>query len=147
MLQGWADYLRSAPDELTSLVNLANPAAGGPEAPVEVYVAFDGDDPELAADAIEPIRSLGTVIDDDVALTPYADTLADGASPPPGFQVVTRSAFVEEESRAGGAPDPCRGRGVEGDTGHRRAQRQRCGIPRPQRRHRLRAPAGGVARS
>ena len=97
VLQGWADYLRSAPDELTSLVNLANPAAGGPEAPVEVYVAFDGDDPELAADAIGPIRSLGTVIDDDVALTPYADTLADGASPPPGFQVVTRSAFVEEE--------------------------------------------------
>ena len=98
VLQGWADYLRSAPDELTSVVNLANPSAGGPEAPVEVYVAFDGDDPELAADAIDPIRRLGTVIDDDVALTPYADTLEDGASPPPGIQVVTRSAFVEKES-------------------------------------------------
>ena len=33
VLQGWADYLRSAPDDLTSVVTLANPAAGGPEAP------------------------------------------------------------------------------------------------------------------
>ena len=98
VLQGWADHLRSAPDELTSLVSLANPAAGGSEAPMEIYVVFDGDDPGLAAEALDPIRRLGTVIDDDVALTPYADTLADGGSPPPGIQVVTRSAFVEKES-------------------------------------------------
>ena len=49
VLQGWADYLRTAPEELTSTVDLANPIAGGPEAPVEIYVAFDGDDPGLAA--------------------------------------------------------------------------------------------------
>ena len=35
---------------------------------------------------------------DDVALTPYADTLVDGATPPPGIQFVTRSAFVDKES-------------------------------------------------
>ena len=81
VLQGWADYLRSAPEELTSLVNLANPFAGGPEAPVEIHVVVDGDDPERAAEAIDPIRRLGTVIDDDVALTPYADILVDGADP------------------------------------------------------------------
>ena len=98
VLQGWADYLRSAPEELTSVADFANPFAGGPEAPVEIYVVFDGDDPELAARAIDPIRRLGTVIDDDVALTPYADTLVDGANPPPGIQLVTRSAFVEKES-------------------------------------------------
>ena len=98
VLQGWADYLRSAPDELTSVVVLANPAAGGPDAPIEAHVVFDGDIPELAADALEPIRRLGTVIDDDVALTPYADTLADGATPPTGIRFVTRSAFVEQGS-------------------------------------------------
>ncbi len=54
VLQGWADHLRSAPDELTSLVTLANPMAGGPEAPVEIHVVFDGDDPQLAAEAIDP---------------------------------------------------------------------------------------------
>ncbi|MEU7900239.1 hypothetical protein AB0B45_46330 [Nonomuraea sp. NPDC049152] len=41
---------------------------GGSEAPVEIQVDFDGVDPELAAQAIDPIRRLGTVIDDDVAL-------------------------------------------------------------------------------
>src|SRR5215470_5602403 len=98
VLQGWADYLRTAPEELTSVAEFANPFAGGPEAPVEIHVAFDGDDQELAAQAIDPIRGLGTVTDDDVALRPYADTLVDGMTPPPGFQLVTRSAFVDQES-------------------------------------------------
>ena len=97
VLQGWADYLRTAPEELTSTVDFANPFRG-PEAPVEIHVAFDGDDPELAAQAIDPIRRLGTVIDDDIALTPYADTLAGGTTPPPGLQFVIRSAFVGKES-------------------------------------------------
>ncbi|MFI6743046.1 FAD-binding oxidoreductase [Nonomuraea sp. NPDC050451] len=98
VLQGWADHLRTAPEELTAIANFANPFAGGPEAPVEIFVAFDGDDPELAAQAIDPIRRLGTVIEDDVALKPYADTLVDGATPPPGIRLVTRSAFVDEDS-------------------------------------------------
>jgi FAD/FMN-containing dehydrogenase len=98
VLQGWADYLRTAPEELTSIANFANPFAGGPDAPVEIHVAFDGDDPELAAQALDPIRRLGTVIDDDVALKPYPDTLVDGMIPPPGIQVLTRSAFVDKES-------------------------------------------------
>jgi FAD/FMN-containing dehydrogenase len=98
VLRGWADYLRTAPEELTSVAEFANPFAGGPEAPVEIYVAFDGDDRELAAKAIDPIRRLGTVLDDDVALTPYADTLVDGATPPPGIEFVPQSAFVDRES-------------------------------------------------
>ena len=98
VLQGWADYMRTAPEELTSIVDFANPFAGGPQGPVEIYVAFDGDDPQLAAQAIDPIRRLGTVTGDDVALQPYEDTLVDGAIPPPGIQFVARSAFVDEES-------------------------------------------------
>ena len=98
VLQGWADYLRAAPEELTSVAEVANPFAGGPEAPVEIHVAFDGDDPQLAAQAIDPIRRLGTVTGDDIALKPYADMLADGAAPPPGFQFVPRSAFADKES-------------------------------------------------
>ena len=98
VLQGWADYMRAAPDELTSVADFANPFAGGPEAPVEIHVVFDGDDPGLAAQAIDPIRRLGTVTEDDIALKPYADTLVDGATPPPGIQLVTRSAFAGQES-------------------------------------------------
>jgi FAD/FMN-containing dehydrogenase len=98
VLQGWADYLRTAPEELTAIASLANPFAGGPEAPVEIHVVLDSDDPEFAATAIDPIRGLGTVIDDDIALRPYADTLVAGAPVPPGIQLVTRSAFVDRDS-------------------------------------------------
>jgi FAD/FMN-containing dehydrogenase len=98
VLQGWAEYVRTAPDELTSIANFANPFAGGPEAPVEIHVTYDGDDRELAEKALDPIRRLGKVIDDDVALIPAADLLIDGLTPPPGIQVVTRSAFVNQGS-------------------------------------------------
>jgi FAD/FMN-containing dehydrogenase len=97
VMQGWADYLRTAPDDLTSTADLANPFRG-PEAPVEIHVAFDGDDPELAAQAIDPIRRLGPVLADDVAPRPYADTLEDGTPPPPGLKFAIRSAFVGQES-------------------------------------------------
>lgn len=98
VLQGWADYLRTAPEELTSIVEFANPFAGGPEAPVEVNVVFDGDNAEDAAKALDPIRGLGTVIADEVVLKHYADVLVDGMVPPPGFQVLTRNAFVDRDS-------------------------------------------------
>ncbi|MCK2215398.1 FAD-binding oxidoreductase [Actinomadura sp. ATCC 31491] len=98
VLQGWAEHLRTAPEELTSIAGLASPLAGGPEAPVEIQVVFDGDDPRLAAEAIDPIRWLGTVVSDTVALKPYAETLVEGMSPPPGFALVTRSAFAGRES-------------------------------------------------
>jgi FAD/FMN-containing dehydrogenase len=96
VLRGWAEHLRTAPEELTSIASFANPFAGGPGAPIEIHVVFDGDDAALAARAIDPIRALGTVIDDDVALVPYADTLVDGVTPPPGIQLVTRSGFADE---------------------------------------------------
>ncbi|TYB66856.1 FAD-binding oxidoreductase [Nonomuraea sp. PA05] len=100
VLQGWADHLRTAPEELTSIVNFANPFAGGPDAPVEVLVTFDGDDPRLAAEAIGPIRGLGAVIDDDVSLRPYGDVLVEGVIPPPGIRFAPRSGFAGEESAA-----------------------------------------------
>ena len=101
VLQGWADYLRAAPEELTSVADFANPFAGGPDAPVEIHVAFDGDDPQLAAQAIDPIRRLGTVTGDDVALTPYADTLADGADPAAGHPVRHPERICRKESVSG----------------------------------------------
>jgi FAD/FMN-containing dehydrogenase len=100
VLRGWADYLRTAPEELTSIAALANPFAGGASAPVEIHLTFDGDDPEIAAAAIDPIRRLGTVLEDDVALKPYANVLEEGMIPPPGIRLVTRSAFAETASVA-----------------------------------------------
>ncbi|GAA4066978.1 FAD-binding oxidoreductase [Nonomuraea soli] len=98
VLQGWAAQMRGAPEELTSIVSFANPFAGGPVAPVEIQVAFDGDDPELAAKAVDPIRALGTVVSDTVVLRPYADVLVEGGAAPAGIRLLTRSAFVESGS-------------------------------------------------
>ncbi len=98
VLDGWARHLRTAPHELTSTVELANPFAGGAEAPVVVHVVYDGDDPRAAAEVIDPLRGIGTVIGDDVTRGPYADTLVEGAVPPPGLQFVTRDSFVETAS-------------------------------------------------
>ncbi|MFK4088314.1 FAD-binding oxidoreductase [Kribbella sp. NPDC020789] len=98
VLQAWADYVRTAPDELTSIANFANPFLGGPNAPIEIQLTFDGDDATAAAAAIDPIRALGTVIADDVALMPYAETVVNAPTPPPGIQLETRSAFADKES-------------------------------------------------
>jgi FAD/FMN-containing dehydrogenase len=98
VLRGWGEYLRTAPEELTSNVVFANPFLGGPQAPVQVFVAYDGDDPRRAAAAIDPIRRLGTVLEDDVTLQPYADILEEGLIPPPGLQFLARSGFVDEDS-------------------------------------------------
>jgi FAD/FMN-containing dehydrogenase len=98
VLQGWADYLRNAPDALTSTMTVANPLTGDPDAALEIYVAFDGDDPRVAARAIDPIRRLGTMIDDGVALAAYPDILEDGGAAPPGIRFMPRSAFLYQHS-------------------------------------------------
>ena len=100
MLPGWADYLRLAPEALTSVVNLADPAAGGQLAPVEVLVAFDGDDAQAAAAAIDPIRRLGTVIEDDVAPRHYADVLAEVLR-------IRRRVRTLQSVAASSKPKPC----------------------------------------
>ncbi|WP_348535004.1 FAD-binding oxidoreductase [Pseudolysinimonas kribbensis] len=100
VLRGWAAHLRDAPDALTSIANLANPVAGGPDAPVEVFVAFDGDDPAEAGRAIDPLRRLGTVVADEVAIMPYDQILEPGGTPPPGIAFLTRSGFVDAASTA-----------------------------------------------
>ncbi|MEV0716885.1 FAD-binding oxidoreductase [Asanoa sp. NPDC050611] len=98
VLNRWSDYMRTASEDLTSVANFANPMAGGPKAPMEIHVVFDGDDEKQAATALDPIRDLGTVVEDDVALKPYAETLVDGVVPPPGLRIVNRSAFVDRDS-------------------------------------------------
>lgn len=98
VLRGWADLIRDAPAELTSIADLANPVAGGPEAPVQLHVAVDTDDPAVAARILDPLRRLAPVIDDDVALRPYGDVLVEGQALPPGLQLIPRNAFVDRDS-------------------------------------------------
>jgi FAD/FMN-containing dehydrogenase len=94
VLNGWADHMRSATEDLTSVVNVLR-APGAEEATIEIQVVFDGEDEARARAAIDPIRRLGTVLDDVVGLTAYANTMHDGVVPPAGFEVAVRSAFVD----------------------------------------------------
>ena len=68
----------------------------------------------------------------------------DGATPPPGIQFVTRSAFVDKESVPEVLQILAEVSGIGAVAVHRRAQRRRCGIPSPRRRHRVRASPGGA---
>jgi FAD/FMN-containing dehydrogenase len=95
VVPAWAEYMHTAPEELTTIIAWANPFAGGPAAPVEILVTFDGDDEDAADAALAPIRGLGTVIGDTVAPQPYGDILEEAQTPPPGIRLVTRNAFVE----------------------------------------------------
>jgi FAD/FMN-containing dehydrogenase len=97
VLPGWVKYLQVAPEELSSNLYAANPFLGGPQAPVDVYVAYDGDAEEAAAAALAPIRSLGTAIADEVTRRPYGDIL-EAATPPPGLRFLIRSGFAEPQS-------------------------------------------------
>ncbi|MBZ2199149.1 FAD-binding oxidoreductase [Occultella gossypii] len=101
VLPAWADIMRTAPHELTSIVNLANPFAGGREAPVEVVVAVHGEDASAAEAVLDPIRRLGTIVADDVTRHRYSDILVDGAMLPPGLRISASNAFVAP----GGATD------------------------------------------
>ncbi len=86
VVAGWRDLVSSAPDELSSLVNLTT-APPAPFLPVEwhfrkvaaIAVCWAGD-PAAGVDVIAPIRTLGTVVADVIGPLPYVDLqqLLDG---------------------------------------------------------------------
>ncbi len=118
------------------------PSPAGPTAPVEICVAFDGDDADLAAQAIDPIRRLGTVIADDVARIPAATCSSRAWSRRPGMQLVTRNGSSTRSrwrTSFGLLAEVGSARGI---AVHRGPQHRRSGVPRPRRRHGVRAPAG-----
>jgi FAD/FMN-containing dehydrogenase len=95
VVTAWSAHLRTAPRELTSAVKLANPFAGGVDAPVEVTVAAVGD---RGQSLVEPLRRLGTLQSDSVAVHPYGDVLEEGNALPPGLRLAVRNAFVQPEA-------------------------------------------------
>ena len=93
LVAGWRDVLRAADEELSSTLVLA-PAMGDRPASASVLVCASHDDPAAAEGSIEPLRRLGTVLDDTVATVPYADVLAAGGHHPPGVRLVGRNVLV-----------------------------------------------------
>ncbi len=93
VVAGWRDALRAADEELSSTLVLAPPMGDRP-ASASVLVCASHDDPAAAERSIEPLRRLGTVLDDTVATVPYPDVLAEGGHHPPGVRLVGRNVLV-----------------------------------------------------
>lgn len=90
LLKGWAETMRTAPDELTTTLVLM-PGFGDFPPGAMLYVCYCGDDPGV----LEPLRTLGTVVSESVAETPYAEILEE-AHPPEGIVPVIGNTLVEE---------------------------------------------------
>lgn len=91
VIAGWAAHMRQAPRTLASTVRIADPFAGGVDAPIVITVAATD---EFAEAAIAPLRELGTVSSDDVRRRPYLDALEPGMTLPSGLRLTVRSGFV-----------------------------------------------------
>ncbi len=89
LLTNWAAVMREAPEELTASIALT-PALGPFPAAAMVYLCLVGSD----TSAIEPLRTIGTLITEDINEVPYAEVLEEG---PPHQEVtpVIGNAFVE----------------------------------------------------
>jgi hypothetical protein len=89
LLKGWAVAMRNAPEELTTTIVLM-PGFGDFPAGAMLYVCLIGDD----TTALEPFRTIGTVVAEDVSAKPYAEILEE-AQPPEGVLPVIGNTLVE----------------------------------------------------
>jgi FAD/FMN-containing dehydrogenase len=94
-LTGWRNHMRQAPQELTTMVVVMPPFGDAMPAAVTVMVCYASDDEALANAAIDPLRNLGKVNSDTVALKPYANVLEE-AHPPAGMKIIVKNGFARE---------------------------------------------------
>ncbi|MBF6049152.1 FAD-binding protein [Streptomyces sp. NRRL B-1677] len=93
VLRGWAAYMESAPEELTATA-MCWPTFGEATPPLALMVCYAGDDEAAARSAIDPIRKLGTVVDDQVRLMPYGHVLQPASALPKGWRPYVRNRLT-----------------------------------------------------
>ncbi|MEP7167265.1 MAG: FAD-binding oxidoreductase [Candidatus Woesebacteria bacterium] len=96
VLKGWRDTMRTAPEELNSMIVVFPSMAGNPPA-VMLLCCYAGSDEAIAMKAIEPLTKFGTTAKPMVKEKTYADVLED-AHPPQGIQVIAKNVFIKEFS-------------------------------------------------
>jgi FAD/FMN-containing dehydrogenase len=89
LLTRWAETMRGAPDELSTTMVLM-PGFGDFPPGAILYVCLVGDD----TTALDPLRSIGTVVAEDIDERPYAEILED-PHPPEGILPVIGNTLVE----------------------------------------------------
>ncbi|HVD23362.1 MAG TPA: FAD-binding oxidoreductase [Lapillicoccus sp.] len=80
VIRGVRDAMRAAPRQLG--VTVVHPPPMGPALPPMVEMLWAGDDEDAARDAVAPLLALDGVGAADLALMPYAATLAESPVPP-----------------------------------------------------------------
>ena len=92
-IKKWRDYMRTAPAELTTMLNILPSFNGQPPA-IILGCCFASEDAAKATAAIEPMLSLGTLIRQEITQMPYAEAL-DEAHPPTGMRIIVKNTFIK----------------------------------------------------
>jgi FAD/FMN-containing dehydrogenase len=92
VLTGWAEYMKTAPDELTSTLQLAPTMMADRQVPVAVMVCVTGGDVDKA---LAPLRNLGTLVTDKVAEVPYPSVFEDMTMPPSWSPRIRNGFFAD----------------------------------------------------
>lgn len=95
ILLGWADYMRTAPEELTTTVLIAPGFDPNNPAPMMMIgVCIDTEDKTKADTIVVSLTSLGKVISNDIGSKPYSSMLQD-APPSMPFRALNQLGFVK----------------------------------------------------
>lgn len=94
LIKGWRDAMRSASDDLTTMLLIMPSFMGMPPSAI-VLCCYASDDKVEADKALQPLRELGKVLNDDVTQKEYYEVLEE-AHPPEGMKIVTKNIFVHD---------------------------------------------------
>jgi alkanesulfonate monooxygenase SsuD/methylene tetrahydromethanopterin reductase-like flavin-dependent oxidoreductase (luciferase family)/FAD/FMN-containing dehydrogenase len=86
LLERWGAVVEDSPRELTSFLTLFTQPRGAPI--VQLYSVYAGDDTTAAADALTPLLGIGSLLDQQAQLVPYAAVIP----PHGGVQMGGRAA-------------------------------------------------------
>jgi FAD/FMN-containing dehydrogenase len=97
VLKGWRDYMRTAPDELTAMVNIipTTPMFGNLPAMALLTVCYCGEDRSEGEAVVASLLQLGKVVSQDLKWDAYANVLEE-AHAPDGVKIVVRNGFIKE---------------------------------------------------
>ncbi|WP_341975924.1 FAD-binding oxidoreductase [Microbacterium sp. LTA6] len=96
IVTGWAAHMRHAPHAIGSTVVLANPLAGGKEAPI-VVTMVRSDEGDLV-ESVDALRAIAAPLSVDARRRTYAEILHPGAELPLGLRAVVRNGFVAPDA-------------------------------------------------
>lgn len=97
VITGWADYMRTAPEELTSIVTVL-PQFGPNPASINIGLCYVGQDEQTAMQAINPLLQLATVVRQNIVPNTYSDLILGHSTPPTPpnlIRRITRNAFIK----------------------------------------------------